>query len=829
MPKEKIPPAPPLTPADELKTFKLPPGFRAELVASEPMIESPIVIQFDADGRLWVVEMPSYMLTPDGEGEADPTGRISVIEDSDGDGRMDRKTVFLDKLVLPRALAFAHGGVLVCEPPNLWHYPVLPGLKPGNRAPVAKDYGRESAPEAGARRNIEHTANSLTWGLDNFIYSANYTAKFRRVEDEWKRFPTTFRGQWGFSQDDWGRPFYNSNGDHLRTDLVPSEYYFRNPFHRSTSGLNVQPLKDQSVWPSRVNPGINRGYQEKMLRADGTLAVFTAACAPTVYRGDLFPAEFLNNAFVCEPGGNLVRRVALREQDGTLVGENPHKQSEFMTSKDELFRPVNLAGGPDGALYVVDMYHGLIQHRAYVTSYLRKQAEDRGLDKVSKRGRIWRIVPDGKKPGQMPKLASASPADLVKTLAHPNGWWRMTAQRLLVEQQAGSSLTPLQQLAVSGSTPLARLHALWTLEGAGFLDAATLGVVLDKETHPKVRVAAIRVSESLLKTSAKDALLPRLVWQASSNELDVQVQAAFTLGLLTEPQAMHAMARLGREAGHEPLVRDALVSGLAGREGEMLELLFADASWSQPGKPGADAFVSALAKCVFTQARGERVNKLLARITATGTPDWLTVAVLNSLNISSPAPSRGAPRIPVKLVKLQAEPPSLALLMKSPDKTIRDAAAKLDRLVVWPGKPGVPPEPPVRPLNDAEQRRFAAGKSLYEAACGACHQPHGLGQEGLAPPLADSEWVAGDPARVVRIVLHGVSGPIFVQGRRWNLDMPGLGTALDDEAVAGVVTYLRREWDHTFDPVDAEFVKKVRALTVSRQAAWTEEELRKVK
>ena len=828
VPKEKIPPAPPLSPADELKTFKLAPGFRAELVASDPMIETPIVAQFDAGGRLWVVEMPSYMLTPDGDGEADATGRISVIEDTDGDGRADKKTVFLDKLILPRALAFAHGGVLVCEPPNLWHYPVLPGLKPGNRTIVAKDYGRESAPDAGPRRNIEHTANSPMWGLDNFIYSANYTAKFRRVDDEWKRFPTTFRGQWGFSQDDWGRPFYNSNGDHLRTDLVPSEYYFRNPFHRSTSGLNVQPLKDQTVWPSRVNPGVNRGYQEKTLRPDGTLAAFTAACAPVIYRGDLFPAEFVNNAFVCEPAGNLIRRVALREQDGALVGENPYKQSEFMTSKDELFRPVNLASGPDGALYVVDMYHGLIQHRAYVTTYLRQQAEDRGLQKVTKRGRIWRIVPEGKKPGAAPKLASASPADLVKSLSHANGWVRSTAQRLLVEQQAGSSLAPLQQMAVSGATPLARLHALWTLDGAGFLDGPTVAAMLDKEPHPKVRAAAIRAGESLLKTSAKDTLLPKLAAHAASKDLDVQVQAAFTLGQLTDATALQAMLRLGREAGHQPLVRDALVSGLGGREVELLDLMFADSGFAKLPKPGADALVSALAKCVFTQARADSVNRLLTRITAAGTPNWLTVAVLNSLNLATPT-AKGAPPPRAKLVRLQAEPAALALLKKSPDNSIRDAAAKLDKLVVWPGKPGVPPEPPVRPLNDSEQRRFAAGKLLYESTCAACHQPHGLGQEGLAPPLADSEWVAGDPARLARIMLHGVTGPLFVQGRRWNLDMPGLGNAFDDEALAGVLTYIRREWDHTFDPVDATLVKRIRTLTASRQAAWTEDELKKAK
>ncbi|MBI3878127.1 MAG: dehydrogenase, partial [Verrucomicrobia bacterium] len=629
VPKEKIPPAPPLKPADELKTFKLPPGFHAELVASDPMIETPIVMQWDADGRLWIVEMPSYMLTPAGANEEAPTGRISILEDTDGDGRMDKKTVFLDGLVMPRALALVHGGALVCEPPNLWFYPILPGLKPGNRVLVAKDYGKESDPALGTRRNLEHTANGLTWGLDNFIYSANYTAKFRRVEDEWKRFPTSFKGQWGYSQDDFGRPFYNSNSDQLRTDFVPAEYYFRNPYYRASAGLNIPPLgKDQSVWPSRVNPGVNRGYQEKQLRPDGTLATFTAVCGPGVYRGDLFPSEFRNNVFVCEPAGNIVRRIVLHEQDGAMTGENPYKQTEFMTSTDEIFRPVNAYSGPDGALYIVDMYHGIIQHRAYVTSYLRKQAEDRGLDKVFRHGRIWRIVPDGKKPGARPQLASASPMDLVKTLSHPNGWWRDTAQRLLVEQQPGSAIAPLKELAASGASPLARLHALWTLDGMGQLDAATVNTVLEKEQHSKVRAAAIRCCEPLLKTSAKDVILPKLLAQVNVRHIDVQTQLAFTLGQLTDPPAEAAMAQLAQETGSNPLVRDALVSGLLGREGDMIERIAADKSWSQPPKPGTDAFISALAKCVFTQARGERVNKLLTRITSPGTPNWITVAVL---------------------------------------------------------------------------------------------------------------------------------------------------------------------------------------------------------
>ena len=398
-----IPPAPPLTPEQALKTFKLPPGFRIEIVAADPLIETPIAMQWDADGRLWVVEMPSYMNTPTAEGELNPINRVSVLEDTDGDGRMDKKTVFLDKLVMPRALCLAYGGVLVCEPPVLNFYPIEPGLKPGKPVLVDKNYAPNGI------KNPEHTGNSPTWLMNNWIVSANHTLRFRRVDNEWKRSATTSRGQWGLTMDDWGRPYYNSNSDQLRTDYVPSEYYFRNPLFRTTAGLMQQPMKDQTVYPARVNPGVNRGYQEKTLKPDGRLDKYTATCGPGIYRGDQFPAEFLGNAFIPEPSANMVRRMVLTEKNGELTGTNPYKEAEFLTSTDELFRPVNAYTGPDGCLYLVDMYHGILQHRVFLTSYLRKQAEDRGLDKVIKHGRIYRIVHDGKKPGPKPQLAAAAP------------------------------------------------------------------------------------------------------------------------------------------------------------------------------------------------------------------------------------------------------------------------------------------------------------------------------------------------------------------------------------------------------------------------------------
>ena len=827
VPKEKIPPAPVLPPNEAAKSFKLPPGFRIEIVASEPMVETPVSMQWDADGRLWVVEMRGFMPNPDGRGENEPVGRISVLEDTDGDGRMDKKTVFLDHLVLPRALCLAYGGVLVCAPPALAFYPIEAGLKPGPRVLVMTNYASAGDPSRGKAMNPEHTANSPTWMLDNWIYSANVGTRFRRMDDEWKKSPTATRGQWGLTQDDYGRMYHNSNSDHLRADYLPFEYLVRNPFYRGAS-LSIQPLKDQAVWPSRVNPGVNRGYQEKQLRPDGTLATYTAACGPGIYRGDNFPPAYRGAAFVCEPSGNLVRCDLLTEKDGFVTGRNAQDKTEFLTSTDEIFRPVNAYTGPDGALYLADIYHGILQHRVFLTSYLRQQAESRGLDKVVRHGRIWRIVHDGKPRGPMPQLGKATAAELVTALSHENGWWRDTAQRLLVERTPGDAIPLLKTAATAAKNPLGRLHALWTLDGMGQLDAATLSAALDKEENAKVRAAAIRLTEPLLRTADKDVLVPKLLQQVTQKNLDVQIQLALTLGQVFDSGVQAAMAKIAATHLGNAVVRDALLTGLGGRELEMLGRLVSDKEW-QTRTAEREQFLGALARCVTVQGRSERVNQLLALIGAATTPGWQQVALLNGMPATPIAAKKGSPAPRVKQIRVPAEPPAFAALGKLNNASIRQSLAKLDAILIWPGKPGVPPEKPVRPLTADEQTRFTNGKALYDLTCAACHQPHGLGQEGLAPPLADSEWVAGPSARLARIILHGVHGPITVLGKKYELDMPGLGGTFDDEQIAALATYIRREWDHPFDPVDKAFVAQIRQATAQRNESWTEAELLKLK
>jgi putative membrane-bound dehydrogenase-like protein len=825
VPADKIPPAPALSPEEALKSFTLQPGFKLEIAAAEPLVQDPVAATFGPDGRLWVVEMRGFMADLDGNGEDAPVGRIVVLTDRDGDGRFDESKVFLDGLVLPRAIALVGDGVLVGAPPELAFWRDTNGDgKADKKTVLALDYGVQVDPKRPFLSNPERAPNNLMWAHDNWIYSAAYTKKFRYVKGEWETGVTIFRGQWGLSQDNFGRLYHDSNSDPLRVDVIFSDYLQRNPHTPRLAGTNVKAIDDFLVWPARVNPGINRGYRPEFLR-DGKLKEFTAANSPWIYRGDLMP-EFYGDAFIAEPAGNFVRRNVVTSENGTIKSRNAYDHKEFIASTDERFRPVGFTTGPDGALYIIDLYRGVLQHRISLTSYLRKQSEDRKLANPQHLGRIYRVVPIDKAAPRATQLPTLTNAQWVERLSHPNSWWRETAQRLLVERRDVSVIPSLQQLVLKGAAPLGRMHALWTLDGMSALDRATVVHALD-DAEPVVRTAAIRLSERFLKESDGRAdLVSRLLPLADNVSPEVQLQAVLTLGEVRDLKTELAVAEIVRKHSkgstptvypHNIFLRDAFFSGLGEREMPLLESLVTSPAWS-PDDVGANLILAGLANGAFASRQIDVIERLVAVIAAQPPQSGRVVALVDGM-VSG---TNGSKR-PLKFAK---EPKGWDALEKNPALTKH--LAKLNDIVVWPGKKGLAAIAVVQPLTTEQQARFANGKTLFTAICAACHQISGRGLDGLAPPLLDSEWVLGSHEKVVRIVLHGVRGPIKVAGRVHSGDMPAHG-ALDDTQISSVLTYIRREWGHDAAPIDPAQVTAIRAFTKNHTDAWSPEELNLLK
>lgn len=322
-----------------------------------------------------------------------------------------------------------------------------------SRTLVSDDYGRRG-------ENPEYAPNSLMRGIDNWFYSARYDGRFTMRDKHWIRQRSLEHGQWGITMDDFGRIYTNLSFQHLQAGVVPAHYYQRNegwPYHEAADDRIAF---DETVWPSSPS--------RKQTRMSPR---FIAACGPVIYRGDRFPSEFSGNAFIAEPAANLVRRSVVTENlDGSLSARNAYNEKEFLTSTDSRFRPVNLYNAPDGTLYIVDMN---LDHGAFANTHVRNLLRHAELDHGPATGRIYRIRHESTELGPVPRLSQASPMELVTLLAHSGGWWRDTAQRLLVEREATEIIPALVEIVSSTETDIPRIHALWTLEGLGFFSGAS--------------------------------------------------------------------------------------------------------------------------------------------------------------------------------------------------------------------------------------------------------------------------------------------------------------------------------------------------------------------
>ena len=796
--------APVLTAQEEMKTLVLRPGYRVELVASEPLVTDPIAIDFDADGRLWVLEMPGFMSGQGSENSREPINNVVVLEDRDGDGAMDKRTVFADKLVLPRALKVLDKGVLVAEPPNLWLMSDTDGdLRADRKELVNKTFGRPGG-------TVEHNSNSLLWAMDNIIYTSDHDWHLRLKDGKFEILPTLMRGQWGASMDDAGRIYRNVNDAPLFVDFLAAGYYSRNPNLVRTRGL-YDPLisREQStIWPLRQTRGVNRGYRDQLFRSDDSSVTIQGVGSPVIYRGDQLPKALYGDAFISDSTTNLIHRYRIVDDgSGRLHAVDGYARGEILASWDERFRPVNLLTGPDGTLYVVDMYRGVVQERVYWTEYLRDYVHARDLEQPTGLGRIWRIVHTTTRRPKPPSLSKATPAALVGALSHANGWWRDTAQRLLVERHETSVAPQLQRLARESSDWRTRLHALWTLDGIDEIQPSQIEHAL-KDASPDVRAAAVRLSERFVGQEAHP-LQAAVLGLSTDGSWTVRRQIAATVGQLPAGQRADAAVRLFPQYAEDQIAVDALVSGLHGRELEVLTRLWA-------GEKNADA-LSMLAAALARSGEVRSIQQVVTRATVADSSPWQRTAMLKGLDAGLPAasPTRGRRVQEQPPVLLPVEPEALRRLSETTTEAGALAKTVLARLL-WPGKPSTVVEVP--PLNPEERERFAAGTEIYQNLCSACHQADGRGREKLAPTLVGSRYSAGsDAGAAIRILLAGKEGPLGL--------MPPLGTALNDEQIASVLTYVRREWGNSGSPVSPEDVREIRGLTKSRSRPWTDAEL----
>ena len=695
----------PLSPEESMKTIQVPEGYKLQLVASEPMIKEPVDCVWDAQGNMYVIEMTTYMLDADATGQRDKMSRVIKLQDTDGDGVMDKSTVFADGMYLPRMILPLDDRILICETDTLDIYAYRDTT--GDGKADEKKIWYKGGPRGG---NLEHQSSGLIWNVDNWIYTTKGAERFKVTDGKVivdRR--GMINGQWGLAHDDDG---------HFSAALSGGEksfQYFQNPtvYGRSTFPNELEP-DFNAVWPIDNIPDTQGGARR--LREDNTLNHVTAACGHGVYRGDLMP-EFFGSYLLCEPVGRLIRCAVVDRSQGFAVMKNAYPKSEFIRSTDANFRPVNLKTGPDGALYIVDMYRGIIQEGNWTAkgSYLRKTIDEWGLAKNIQHGRIYRLVPeDYKQNKKQEDLLAMASKDLIPFLGETNGWHRSTARKLLILRNDDSVVEDLLTALKQSKNSQEQIEILWTLEGLSAVDSKMLKPLIHGE-DARVAVHALRVADPFLKSSDAEIL-----------------------------------------ESYQQILNDDQVSA---------ELM-------------VQAFLS-----MKTFGPGNIAKPFLAKFNAK-----------------------------------HAEQPSLKPHLAQWERDQEAARKHREFQLALKGK------------GPHFERVMNSGKKHYSSLCFACHGQDGQGvpmagtEMKLAAPLAGSKRVTGKPETLIKIALHGLSGPI--DGKTYPGVMESLSSH-NDKYIADVLTYIRNSWGNSGKMILDRDVRQVRKLNRGRKTPWTLEELAK--
>jgi len=641
---KELPRLKPTEAAEARGTFKIHPGFQLELIGSEPLVRSPVAACYDADGRLYVVEMRGYPFP-----EARPTGGVSLLEDTDGDGRFDKRTEFVTGLSWPTGIVPYDGGVFITVAPNILYAKDTDG---DGKADI-----KETRFTGFGTQNVQGLLNGLLWGTDGWIYGASGTnggeikdlkrpdakpVSVRGRDFRFKPDGSAFEaisggGQFGHTVDDWGHRFVCSNSNHIRQVVLPARDVDRNPaltVSAVTTDIAVEggagpvfrisPPEPWRVVRTRqrvADPAFVKRSSASELHASG---FFTSATGVTIYRGTAYAPEYRGNAFVGDVGGNLVHRKTLTEQGSTFLAKRADEGVEFLASSDNWFRPVNFVNTPDGMLLVLDMYRETIEHPVSIPEPIKMHLD---LTSGRDRGRLYEIVPDAfHRRSTRPALSKAATADLVAHLADPDAWWRETAQRLLIERKDPAAIPLLKQLARSRPSALGRVHALWTLSALDGLDDESVLAAM-KDVEPRVREQGAKLAGrgSSSRVPVRDTLLSL----AADADPMVRFQTALTLGDVADPKAIDALATIAAHDAGDPWTRIAVLSSVANRSGLLIEALAAKPGFfaSREGRQ----WLSELAMMVGTENKPDDIQKLLDRFTVTETDPSRALTVILGL------------------------------------------------------------------------------------------------------------------------------------------------------------------------------------------------------
>ncbi|MES2794102.1 MAG: PVC-type heme-binding CxxCH protein, partial [Planctomycetota bacterium] len=594
----ELPKIPSKSPEESLKAMRLRAGFHAEIVAAEPLLRSPMGMDFDEYGRAFVIELPEY--NQYGSQKPHGKGAIKLLEDTDGDGRYDKATPYVEDLDYPTAVACWDGGILVGAAPDIFFCKDTDGDgKADVRKKVFFGFGKDKAGEG--------MLNSFRWRFDNrfhiptgldggeilsaveqpsmgkilALYPISARGQHLLLDPrDMTLVATSGGGQHGMSLDDWNlRGFVCGNSEPVHLVMYDGRYLGRNPYLQApAAAINIAPegkftklmrVSGQEPWRVLRTRLRSTGAIPGSDEGGATSGFFTGATGITVYRGDAWPAEFRGQVFVGEVANNLVYRARLEPAGVGLTAHRADADAEFLASADNWFRPVQFANAPDGTLYVIDMYRELIEGAAFVAPQILKHMDPSA---GANQGRIYRIAPDGFKFQKTPRLGDLSTVELVKLFEHPNGWHRDTASRLIYHRQDRAAIAPLRVLAESSASPLARVMAMYSLQGLSALEPALVINAL-KSTEPKAREHALKLAESFAdQAEVRDAVLAL----ADDADLRVRYQTAFTLGAFSGESVTQALAKLAARDGADQWLQMAILSSIGNRRGEFLATLLRD-------------------------------------------------------------------------------------------------------------------------------------------------------------------------------------------------------------------------------------------------------------